>query len=45
MGAGRVACSVLVGKPVGLRSRGRARSRWENDIKTNIQKAGWEGMD
>jgi len=45
MGERRVACRVLVGKPEGRILRGRARSRWEDDIKKNIQKFGWEGID
>jgi len=45
MGERRIVCRVLVGKPEGRRPRGRARSRWEDDIKTNIQNFEWEGMD
>jgi hypothetical protein len=45
IGARRVAYRVLVGKPEGRRPLGRARIRWEGDIKTNIQNVGWEGMD
>lgn len=31
---------VLVGKP-----EGRPKRRWDNDIKTDLQKVEWEGMD
>ena len=36
---------VLVGKPDGKIPLGRLRRRWDdNNIKINLQKAGWTGM-
>jgi hypothetical protein len=32
---------VLVGKPEGSRPLGRARHRWEDNIKTDLQEVGW----
>jgi hypothetical protein len=51
--AGHVVCigestgvyRVLVGKPEGKRLHGRPISRWEDNIKMDIQKAGCGGMD
>jgi hypothetical protein len=37
MGERRVAGRVLVGKPEGRRPLGRARHRWEDNIKMNLQ--------
>ena len=50
---GRVACMgesggvyrVLVEKPEGKRPLGRPRHRWKDNIKTDLQKVGCEGMD
>ena len=36
---------VLVGKPVGKRPFGRPRSRWEDNIKMDLQEVGCGGMD
>jgi hypothetical protein len=36
---------VLVGKPEGKRPLGRPRSRWEDNIKIDIQEVGCGGMD
>jgi hypothetical protein len=36
---------VLVGKPEGMRSLGRPRRRWVDNIKMNIKKIEWGGMD
>ena len=36
---------VLVGKPEGRRPLGRLRSRWEDNIKMNLQEVGCGGMD
>jgi hypothetical protein len=36
---------VLVGKPEGKRPLGRPRSRWENNIKSDLQEVGFGGMD
>ena len=38
--AGHVAQGV-VGKPEGKRPLGRARRRWEDDIKLDLQEVGW----
>jgi hypothetical protein len=50
---GHVACMVerrgvhrvLVGKPEGMRPLGRPRSRWEDNIKRDLQDEGCWGMD
>jgi hypothetical protein len=36
---------VLVGKPGGKRLLGIPRRRWEDNIKTDLQKVGCRGMD
>ena len=36
---------VLVRKTEGKRPLGRPRRRWEDNIKMNLQEAGWGGMD
>ena len=33
-------CMVLVGKPEGTRPFGRARHRWEDNIKMDLQEVG-----
>jgi hypothetical protein len=45
MGEGRGAYRILVGRPEGRRPLGRPRSRWEDNIKTDLQELGWGGMD
>jgi hypothetical protein len=35
----------LVGKPEGKRPLGRPRRRWEDNIKVDLRKKGWGGMD
>jgi hypothetical protein len=45
MGEERGICRVLVGKPEGKRPMGRPRSRWEDNIKMDLQAAGCGGMD
>jgi hypothetical protein len=35
--------SVLLGKPEGKRPLGRLRSRWEDNIKMNLQEVGGGG--
>jgi hypothetical protein len=35
----------LVGKPEGTRPLGRPTLRWEDNIKTDLQKVGCGGMD
>jgi hypothetical protein len=37
-------CKLLVGKPEGKRPLGRPRRRWE-DIRMDLRKIGWEGVD
>jgi hypothetical protein len=41
----RGAYRILVGRPEGRRSLGRARRRWEDNIKMDLQDVGWGGMD
>jgi hypothetical protein len=41
MGNRRGAYRVLVGKPEGKRPLGRPRRRCEDDIKMELEKAGW----
>jgi hypothetical protein len=36
---------VLVGKPVGKRTLGRPRRRWEDNIKMDLKEVGCGGMD
>jgi hypothetical protein len=45
MGEGRGAFRVLVGRPEGRRPLGRPRLRLEDNIKTDLQEVGWEGVD
>ena len=45
MGESRGVYRVLVGKPEGKRPLGRPRRRWENNIKTDLQKVGCGRMD
>jgi hypothetical protein len=45
MGAGRGVYRVLVGKPVGKRPLGRARHRWEDIIKMNLQEVRCGSME
>ena len=40
MGEGRGVYRVLVGKPEGKRPLGRARRRWEDNIKMDLQEMG-----
>jgi hypothetical protein len=41
----RHAYMILVGKPEGNRPFGRPRLRWEDNIKMDLRKIGWGGMD
>ena len=43
MGEGRSMLRVLVGKPEGKRSLGRPRSKWEDNIKMDLQQVGRGG--
>jgi hypothetical protein len=46
MGDMRGAYRVLVRIPNGKRPLGRSRRKWKDNIKTNLQEAGWEhGLD
>jgi len=45
MGERRGVYRVLVGKPEGKRPLGRPRSRWEDNIKMDLQDVGCGGMD
>ena len=40
MEEGSVVNKVLVGKPVGKRTLGRPRHRWEDNIKMDLQEVG-----
>jgi hypothetical protein len=42
----RGAYRVLVGKPGGMRTFGRPRRRWEDNIKMDLREVGWgSGLD
>jgi hypothetical protein len=45
MGERRNAYRILVGKPEGKRSLGRPRRRWVDNIKMDLRKIGWDGID
>ena len=45
MGESRGVCRVLVGKPDGKRPLGRARRRWEDNIKMGLKEVGCGVMD
>ena len=45
MGERRGVYRVLVGKPEGKRPLGRPSTRWEDNIKKNLQEVGCWGMD
>jgi hypothetical protein len=45
MGERRGAYRALVGKPEGRRPLGRPRRRLEDNIKMNIRKVGWWGIE
>ena len=40
MGEGRSAFKILTVKPTGKRPLGRAKRRWENDIKMDLEEIG-----
>jgi hypothetical protein len=44
-GEKRNAYRILVGKPEGKRPLGRPRRRWVDNIKMDLRKIGWDGMD
>jgi hypothetical protein len=45
MGEKRNECRILVGKPEGKRPLGRPRRRWVDNIKMDLRRTGWGGMD
>jgi hypothetical protein len=45
LGESRIVYRVLVGKSEGKRPLGRARRRWEGNIKMHIQEVGLGGTD
>jgi hypothetical protein len=42
---GEEECRVLAENPKGKRPLGRPRRRWVNNIKMDLRKIGWDGMD
>jgi hypothetical protein len=45
MGEQRNTNRIFVGKPEGKRPLGRPRRRWVNNIKMDLRKTRWVGMD
>jgi hypothetical protein len=45
MGERRYVYRVLVGKPEGKKPLGRHRSRWEDNIKLDLQEVGFGDME
>jgi hypothetical protein len=45
MGEGRDVYRVLVGKPETKRPLGSPRSKWDDNIRMDLQEVGCEGMD
>jgi hypothetical protein len=41
----RGAYNILVGRPEGRRPLGKPRRRWENNIKMDLRKIGFEDVD
>jgi hypothetical protein len=39
------ACRILAGKPEEMRSLGRPRRRWLENVKMDLREVGWDGMD
>jgi hypothetical protein len=44
-GVKRNAYRILVGNPEGKKPLGRSRRRWVDNIKMDLRKIGWYGMD
>jgi hypothetical protein len=44
MGEIRNAYNILVGNPQGKRPLARPRHRWEDNIRKDLRKIGWEGV-
>jgi hypothetical protein len=44
-GAKKNAYGILMGKPEGKRPPGRPRRRWEDNIRMDLRKVIWVGMD
>jgi hypothetical protein len=45
MGEERNVYRVLMGKPEGMRPRGRPRRRWEDGIRMDLREIGWGSVD
>jgi hypothetical protein len=45
MGEKRNAYRIFEGNPEGNRLLGRAKRRWLDNIKMDLRKLGWDGMD
>jgi hypothetical protein len=45
VGEGKKLYKVLVGKPVGLRTLGRPRRRWEDGIRLDLREVGRDGVE
>jgi hypothetical protein len=45
VGEKRNADNILIGKPEGKRPFGRARRRWEGNIRKDLRNIGWEGVE
>jgi hypothetical protein len=45
LGEKRNVYRMLMGKPEGKRPLGRPRRMWMDNIKMNLRKIGWDGVD
>jgi hypothetical protein len=41
----RNAYNIFIGKPEGKRPSGRPKSRWDGNIRMDLRKIGWQGVD